>query len=91
VPELLSIRIGGSLFVTIKAGSTLGWQRAFAGEACDLSVFLATEVERLLVERIATCWLHLNRLEMVYAQKERMSLDLAPLTSGAWIVPISAT
>lgn len=33
-------------------------------------------LERLLVERIVTCWLHLHHLEMVYANKESMSLEL---------------
>jgi hypothetical protein len=36
-----------------------------------------TPLERLLVERIAACWLHLYHLETVYAGKDGMSLDLA--------------
>jgi len=35
-----------------------------------------TPLERLLVERIVACWLHLHHLEMVYACKESMSLAL---------------
>src|SRR5262249_6069492 len=36
-----------------------------------------TPLERLLVERIVTCWLHLHHLEQLYAQKDSMSLELA--------------
>jgi hypothetical protein len=36
-----------------------------------------TPLERLLAERVAACRLHLHYLEMVYAQKDSMSLDLA--------------
>jgi hypothetical protein len=35
-----------------------------------------TPLERLLVERIVACWLHLHHLEITYAQKESMSLEL---------------
>jgi hypothetical protein len=35
-----------------------------------------TPLERLLVERVVTTWLHLHHLEMVYAGKDSMSLDL---------------
>ena len=35
-----------------------------------------TPLERLLAERVVACWLHLHHLEMVYAQKDSMSLDL---------------
>jgi hypothetical protein len=35
-----------------------------------------TRLERLLVERIVACWLHLHHLEMIYAGKESMSLEL---------------
>jgi hypothetical protein len=33
-------------------------------------------VERLLVERVVACWLHLSHLEMLYAQKDSMTLDV---------------
>jgi len=36
-----------------------------------------TALERLLAERIAACWLHLHHLELVYAGKDSMSLELA--------------
>ena len=36
-----------------------------------------TPLESLLVERVVTTWLHLHHLEMTYAGKESMSLDLA--------------
>jgi hypothetical protein len=35
-----------------------------------------TPLERLLVERIVACWLHLHHLEAVYANKDNMSLAL---------------
>jgi hypothetical protein len=35
-----------------------------------------TPLERLLVERIVACWLHLHHLEIIYAQKDSMSLEL---------------
>jgi hypothetical protein len=35
-----------------------------------------TALERLLVDRIVTCWLHLHHLEVVYANKDSMALEL---------------
>ena len=35
-----------------------------------------TPVERLLVERIVTCWLHVHHLEMTYAGKDSRSPEL---------------
>jgi hypothetical protein len=35
-----------------------------------------TALERLLAERVVTCWLHLHHLEAIYAGKESMPLDL---------------
>jgi hypothetical protein len=35
-----------------------------------------TPLERLLVDRVVTCWLHLHHLEMLYAGKESMTLTL---------------
>ena len=35
-----------------------------------------TPLEGLLVERIVACWLHLHHLEINYANKESMSLEL---------------
>jgi hypothetical protein len=43
---------------------------------CELSGQNSTPLERLLVERIISCWLHLHHLEIVYAGKENMSLDV---------------
>jgi hypothetical protein len=34
-------------------------------------------VERLLVDRIVTCWLHLHYLENMYGQAENLSADRA--------------
>jgi hypothetical protein len=36
-----------------------------------------TPLERLLIESILTCWLHLYHLEIVFAQNDGMGLDLA--------------
>jgi hypothetical protein len=33
-----------------------------------------TPVERLLAERVAACWLHLHHLELLYAQRESLSV-----------------
>jgi hypothetical protein len=35
-----------------------------------------TPLERLLVERVVACWLHLHHLEITYAGRESMSLEL---------------
>lgn len=35
-----------------------------------------TPLERLLVERIVACWLHLHHLEQIYANKDSISLEL---------------
>jgi hypothetical protein len=42
----------------------------------ELSGPTPTPLDRVLVERIVTCWLHLHHLEMTYAGKENMSLEL---------------
>ncbi len=34
-------------------------------------------LERLLVERVVTCWLHLHHLEHLYAQRDSMGMELA--------------
>jgi hypothetical protein len=34
-------------------------------------------LERLLVDRVATCWLLLHHFEMLYAQRDSMSLELS--------------
>jgi hypothetical protein len=34
-------------------------------------------LERLLADRVVACWLHLHHLEILYAQKDSMSLELA--------------
>jgi hypothetical protein len=42
-----------------------------------------TPLERLLVERIVACWLHLHHLEQIYAQKDSMSLELGRYYQGS--------
>jgi hypothetical protein len=39
-------------------------------------------VERLLIERVVACWLHLYHLELVYARKDSRSLALAQHYQG---------
>jgi hypothetical protein len=35
-----------------------------------------TPLERLLVERVVSCWLHVHQMDMLYAQQDSMSLAL---------------
>jgi hypothetical protein len=42
----------------------------------DLAGPTPMPLERLLVERVVACWLHLHHLEFVYAGKDSMSLEL---------------
>jgi hypothetical protein len=42
----------------------------------ELAGLNPTPLERLLVERIVACWLHLHHLEIIYANKESMNLEL---------------
>jgi hypothetical protein len=42
----------------------------------ELAGASATPVERLLVERVVTCWLHLHTLEVNYATPESRSIEL---------------
>jgi hypothetical protein len=42
----------------------------------ELSGATPTPLERLLVESVVTCWLHVYHLELINASKESMSLDL---------------
>lgn len=62
------------------AGKNLAVQEGVQRKLESLSKELAgpapTTLERLLVERIAACWLHLHHLEYVYASKESMTLEL---------------
>jgi hypothetical protein len=42
----------------------------------DLAGVSPTPLERLLADRVAACWLHLHHLEIVYAQKETVTIQL---------------
>jgi hypothetical protein len=53
-----------------------GVTRKVEGLQAELAGPAATPLERLLAERVATCWLHLHHLEQVYSQKESMPLQL---------------
>ena len=43
----------------------------------ELSGANPTALERLLVERIVTCWLHLHHMETNYVRRDNMRLELA--------------
>ena len=62
------------------AGGNPVWKEVLPRKLDQLRAELAgpnpTPLERLLVERIAGCWLHLHHLEIVYAGKESMTLEL---------------
>ena len=42
----------------------------------DLAGAAPSALERLLVDRIVACWLHLHHLEAIYANRESMALEL---------------
>jgi hypothetical protein len=62
------------------AGKNLAFKEALAHKLelmrADLTGPTPTPLERLLVERVVACWLHLYHLEQVFAQKDSMSLEL---------------
>jgi hypothetical protein len=54
-----------------------GLRRKLESLRAELGGPTATPLERLLVERIAACWLHLNHLETNYVGMDKMPLELA--------------
>ena len=54
-----------------------GLRRKLASLRAELGGPAPTPLERLLVERIVACWLHLYHLEANYAGKDSMPLELA--------------
>jgi hypothetical protein len=62
------------------SGKNLLWKEALIRKLDLLRSELTgpnpTALEKLLVERIVACWLHLHHLEIIYANKEDMSLPL---------------
>jgi hypothetical protein len=62
------------------AGSNAVWKEILPRKLESLRRELAgpnpTPLERLLVERIVSCWLHLHNLELIYASKDSVSLEL---------------
>jgi hypothetical protein len=54
-----------------------GLRRKLESLRAELGGLTATPLERLLVERIVACWLHLHHLEANYAGKDSMPLELA--------------
>ena len=61
-------------------GTDLLAQEALLGKLellrADLVGLKPTSLERLLVERVVGCWLHLHHLEWMYAKDESMHLEL---------------
>jgi hypothetical protein len=53
-----------------------GLRRKLDSLRAELAGPTPTPLERLLVERVVACWLHLHHLEAVYAGKESMALEL---------------
>jgi hypothetical protein len=62
------------------SGKNLLWKETLTRKLdllrAELSGPTPTPLERLLVERIVACWLHLHHLEIIYANKESVSLEL---------------
>ena len=62
------------------SGKNLVWQetlpRKLDALRRELSGANPTPLERLLVERIVSCWLHLHQLEIVYTNTEDLSCEL---------------
>ena len=54
-----------------------GLRRKLDSLRAELGGPAPSPLERLLVERIVACWLHLHHLEAVYAGRDNMSLELA--------------
>jgi hypothetical protein len=63
------------------SGKNLAYQEGLRQKLVSLRAELGgptpPPLERLLIERVVACWLHLYHLEQIYAQKESMTLDLA--------------
>jgi hypothetical protein len=53
-----------------------GLRRKMESLRAELAGPAPTPLERLLVERVVACWVHLYHLETIYAGKESMSLEL---------------
>jgi hypothetical protein len=70
--ELALIRTaaGGNLCLREALGRKLELMRA------ELAGADPAPLERLLAERVVACWLHLYHLEMLYAQRDSLSLEL---------------
>jgi hypothetical protein len=54
-----------------------GLTRKMKAMRADLAGPNPTPVERLLVERVVACWLHLSHLEAIYSGQDGMDLPLA--------------
>jgi hypothetical protein len=54
-----------------------GLRKKMESLRAEIAGSAATPLERLLVNRIVACWLHLNHLEYTYASKDSMRLELA--------------
>jgi hypothetical protein len=62
------------------SGKNLLWKESLTRKLdllrTELTGATPTPLERLLVERVVTCWLQLHHLEILYANKENMILEL---------------
>ena len=78
--ERLTAEAAGITLVRKLAGQDLavreGLRRKLESLRAELGGLTATPLERLLVERIVACWLHLHHLEALYAGNS-MPLELA--------------
>jgi hypothetical protein len=67
--------------ITVAAGKNLAFKEALARKTAMLRSELAgsapAPLERLLVERIVTCWLHLHDLQLRFIQSESMPIARA--------------
>jgi hypothetical protein len=54
-----------------------GIRRKMESLRAELTGATPAPLERLLVERVVACWLHLYHLETIYAGKDSMPLELA--------------
>jgi hypothetical protein len=79
--ERLTAEAAGITLVRKLAGQDLavreGLRRKLESLRAEVGGPAPTPLERLLVERIVACWLHLYHLEANYAGKDSMPLELA--------------
>jgi hypothetical protein len=92
-PEMVDVcggdlaRLAQRTLIDKFGGKNLAFKEALTHKLSRLRAELAgptpTPPERLLVERVVSCWLHLHHLEQLYAQKEGMSPELGTYYQGS--------